>query len=264
MLKSRNPAFKVQAFDDYAAEYGTYAAEAARSTTMTVEGTALKTGMLLLLVVGAATFSWMKLADAVAAGGIEGAIPWIAGGAIGGLILCLATCFKPAWAPYTSPVYAVCEGLFLGGLSAMVETIPMFQGVVFQAVLLTVAIAFCMLICYTTGIIKATEKFKAGVTAAIGGIMLVYLATWILGFFGIGIPFIHGTGIIGIGFCVFVVIVASLTLILDFDFIYQASLSGAPKPMEWYGAFGLLVTLVWLYLEVLDLLMRLAAIAGED
>ena len=177
------------------------------------------------------------------------------GGAIGGLIFALITCFKPTWAPITAPLYAAAEGLFIGAISAFAES--RFPGIVLQAVGLTFGTLFALLGAYRSGLIKATENFKLGVCAATGGIMMIYLATFILGMFGVHIPFIHGSGLFGIGFSAFVVVIAALNLVLDFDFIENASDHGAPKYMEWVGAFGLMVTLVWLYIEILHLLMKL-------
>lgn len=177
------------------------------------------------------------------------------GGAIGGLVLALITVFKKTWAPVTAPLYALVEGFFLGAISAVYNA--QFGGIVMQAVMLTFGILFALLFAYRSGLIKATENFKLGVVAATGGIALVYLASIALGFFGIKIPLIHESGLVGIGFSLFVVVIASLNLVLDFDFIESGVEQGAPKYMEWYGAFGLMVTLVWLYLELLRLLSKL-------
>jgi uncharacterized YccA/Bax inhibitor family protein len=149
------------------------------------------------------------------------------------------------------------EGFVLGGVSATVESIPRFQGIAIEAVALTFGTLFCMLLAYRSGLIRATEKFKVGVFAATGAIGLFYLVTMVLGFFHVQVPLVYGSGIIGIGFSLVVVVIAALNLILDFDFIEQGAMRGAPKYMEWYGAFGLMVTLVWLYLEILRLLTKL-------
>jgi uncharacterized YccA/Bax inhibitor family protein len=177
------------------------------------------------------------------------------GGAIGGLVLALITVFKKTWSPVTAPLYALVEGFFLGAISAVYNA--KFDGIVMQAVMLTFGIMFALLFAYRSGLIKATENFKLGVVAATGGIALVYLASIVLGFFGINIPMIHEAGWVGIAFSLFVVAIASLNLVLDFDFIETGVEQGAPKYMEWYGAFGLMVTLVWLYLELLRLLSKL-------
>ncbi len=182
-------------------------------------------------------------------------MPWVIGGAIGGLIVALVTVFKKTWAGITSPVYALLEGLFLGGISAIFEA--QYPGIVIQAVALTFGTLFSLLLAYKSRLIKVTENFKLGVAAATGSIFLIYLANMLLGFFGIHMPFIHESGIIGIGFSLVVVVIAALNLVLDFDFIENGAASGAPKYMEWYAAFGLMVTLIWLYLEMLRLLAKL-------
>ena len=182
-------------------------------------------------------------------------VPWMIGSAIGGFVLALITVFKKTAAPITAPLYALVEGVFLGVLSAMFEIL--YPGIVFQAVTLTFGTLLALLLAYKTGFIKATENFKLGVIAATGGIAIIYLATFVLGFFGINIPFIHGSGTFGIAFSVFVVIIAALNLVLDFDFIESGAERGAPSYMEWYAAFGLLVTLIWLYIEILRLLSKL-------
>jgi len=216
---------------------------------MTLNGTVNKTGILLFLVVFAAGFTWrqFKLDQNVSG--------WIIGGLVAGLILALITVFKKEWAPVTAPLYAVAEGLFLGALSAYYNA--QFQGIVFQAITLTFGTLFALLFVYRAGLIRVTENFRLGIVAATGGIFLVYLVTMVLGFFGVTVPFIHQSGIIGIGFSLFVVVIAALNLVLDFDFIEKGVEHGAPKFMEWYGAFGLIVTLVWLYLEILRLLAKL-------
>lgn len=177
------------------------------------------------------------------------------GGLIAGLILALITSFKAVWSPVTAPLYAAAEGCFLGGLSAFFEA--RYPGIAIQAILLTCGTFLALLAVYSMRVIKVTENFKMGVLAATGGVFLVYLASWILSFFGIQIPFIHESGLIGIGFSVFVVVLAALNLVLDFDFIENGCQQGAPKYMEWYASFGLLVTLVWLYVEILRLLAKL-------
>jgi uncharacterized YccA/Bax inhibitor family protein len=221
---------------------------------MTLGGTVNKTGALLVLLVCGALWPWQRFFDSEGTGaqGIAGLMVF---GLVGGLVAMLVTMFKKTWAPVTTPVYAVCEGLLLGGLSAIFEA--RFPGIVIQAVALTMGVLLSLLAAYKTGMIKATENFKLGVFAATGGIGIIYLATMVLGFFGIRVPFIHESGLIGIGFSAFVVVIAALNLVLDFDFIEQGAAQGAPKYMEWYAAFGLLVTLVWLYIEVLRLLTKL-------
>ena len=217
---------------------------------MTIPGTINKTAFLLLLCLLPASFVWGRFFA-----GQTTVMPFVVAGAIGGLILALITAFKMQWAPITSPMYALLEGLFLGGVSAQFEM--QFPGIVIQAVALTLCVTASMLFMYRTGIIKPTEKIKAGIFAATGGVALIYVLSIIMGFFGVNFPFIHSTGPLGIGFSLVVIVIASLNLILDFDLIDQGAKQGAPKFMEWYGAFALMVTLVWLYIEILRLLSKL-------
>ena len=218
---------------------------------MTLRGTVSKTIFLALLVAVFGTISW-KTSLAV-----PGAAPlFMIGGGIAGLIICLATCWKQHWAPVSAPLYAIAEGLFLGAISLMYNSL--YNGIVLQAAMLTLGVLFGLLAAYQSRLIRATENLKLGIFAATAGIALVYLATIVLGIFGIQIPYIHGSGMIGIGFSVFVVVIAALNLVMDFDFIEQGAERGAPKYMEWYGAFGLMVTLIWLYVEILRLLAKLA------
>jgi len=248
-MRSGNPALKESTFLDLGS--GTVVSRAADGA-MTLNGTVNKTGLLLVLAVITAAFAWNQVE--VTAEGMTGGL-YVWGGLIGGFILAMVTVFKKEWAPVTAPMYALVEGLFLGGISAVFEA--RYPGIAFQAVLLTFGTLFALLFAYRSGLIKATENFKMGVVAATGGIALVYLATIVLGFFGVEIPMIHGNGIVGIGFSLFVVVIAALNLVLDFDFIETGVERGAPKYMEWYGAFGLMVTLVWLYIEFLRLLSKL-------
>lgn len=219
---------------------------------MTISGTVNKTGILLCLLWVAAIFTWEKT---FAAENPAALYPWLIGGSIAGLIIAMITIFKKTAAPITAPLYAVVEGLVLGVLSAFFEM--QFPGIVFQAVLLTFGVLFALLLAYKSGLIKATENFKLGIVAATGGIFVVYMLSMVLGFFGVSIPLIHESGLVGIGFSLFVVVIAALNLVLDFDFIESGAESGAPKYLEWYGAFGLLVTLIWLYIELLRLLSKL-------
>jgi uncharacterized YccA/Bax inhibitor family protein len=182
-------------------------------------------------------------------------MPWALGGAVVGLLTALAICFRHTWAPTLAPVYALTEGLFLGGVSASFEA--QYPGIVIQAVGGTFGTLAGLLLAYQSGLIRATENLKLGIVAATGGICLVYLISLVGGLFGFPVPFIHEAGPVGIGFSLFVVVVAALNLVLDFDFIEQAADRGAPKYLEWYGAFALMVTLVWLYMEILRLLSKL-------
>jgi uncharacterized YccA/Bax inhibitor family protein len=223
------------------------------STTMSINGTVNKAGLMLVLLVLGAAFTWSRFDGTPA--GAQAVLPWVAVGAIGGLILALITIFKKTWSPVTAPIYAVLEGLFLGGISAMFEL--RFPGIVMQAVMLTFGTLFALLVAYRSGLIKATENFKLGVVAATGAICLVYIADIVMGFFGKSFGFLHDSSWLSIGISAVVVIVAALNLVLDFDFIESGAEHGAPKYMEWYAAFGLMVTLVWLYLEMLRLLSKL-------
>jgi uncharacterized YccA/Bax inhibitor family protein len=177
------------------------------------------------------------------------------GGLIGGFICAMVTVFKKEWSPVTAPIYALLEGLALGGLSAVLDL--RYPGIAIQAVSLTFGTLFVLLLAYRSGLIQVTQKFRLGIVAATGGIMVFYLLEMVLGFFGIQFTSINGSGPIGIGFSLIVVAVAALNLVLDFDFIERGVNYGAPKYMEWYGAFGIMVTLVWLYLEILRLLSKL-------
>jgi len=219
---------------------------------MTINGTVNRTGILLCLLMFTAIYSWDRAYNAVNPGELY---PWLIGSGIAGFVVALITVFKKTAAPITAPIYAAIEGILLGILSAFYEM--QFPGLVFQAILLTFGTLFALLMAYRSGIIKATENFKLGVFAATGGIALIYLTTFILGIFGVSIPYIHGSGTIGILFSLFVVVIAALNLVLDFDFIERGAERGAPKYMEWYAAFGLLVTLIWLYIEMLRLLSKL-------
>ncbi len=239
-MRSANPALSARTFLDLPDTRG--------SEVMTVNGTVAKTGVLLILLTIAAAITWVL--GGTALGTLLGF-----GGLFAGLILAIATTFKKTWAPVTAPLYAIAEGLALGLISA--ATNAAYPGVVLQAVGLTFGILFSLLVAYRTGLIAATENFKLGVVAATGGIAMIYLVSLGLRLFGLNMPFIHETGPIGIGFSLFVVVLAALNLVLDFDFIEKGAEHRAPKYMEWYGAFGLMVTLVWLYLEILSLLRKL-------
>ncbi|WP_119717772.1 Bax inhibitor-1/YccA family protein [Cognatilysobacter tabacisoli] len=248
-MRTGNPALKESTFLDL----GTGAVVRRDGDAMTLNGTVHKTAVLLLLSVLTAAFAWSQVQ--FTADGPVGAGPYLWGGAIGGLVLALVTAFKKEWSPVTAPLYAIVEGFFLGAISAMYN--HLYDGIVMQAVLLTFGTMFALLFAYRSGLVRATENFKLGVVAATGGILLVYLATIVLGLFDIRIPMIHESGLVGIGFSLFVVVIAALNLVLDFDFIETGVDAGAPKYMEWYGAFGLMVTLVWLYVEFLRLLAKL-------
>ncbi|MBT2765829.1 Bax inhibitor-1/YccA family protein [Paenibacillus sp. ISL-20] len=218
--------------------------------TMTIGGTVNKSFMLLALLIGAAVVSWAMFFN-----GYD-VFPFMIGGAVGGLILVLIISFAPRTAPYLAPIYAVVEGLFLGALSANYESL--YYGITLQAALLTMCIFMGMLLAYKTGLIKASTGFKRGIFAATAGIALVYLLSFVLGMFGVAVPYLHDSTPIGIGISIVIIIIAALNFVLDFNFIEEGARQGAPKYMEWYGSFGLLVTLVWLYIEIVRLLAKLA------
>ena len=220
---------------------------------MTVQGTVNKTFILLAVLLATAMWTWSKTSDPASAGLLQ--IVFF-GSMIAGLILAIATSFKPKWSPISAPLYAACEGLFLGILSAYFET--RYPGIVVQAVGLTFAVTFAMLLGYKAGFLQATPGLRKGLMIAMGGIMIFYVVVMIAGFFGIHAPgFINGGGPLGIAFSLFVVGIASMSLILDFDIIESGSREGLEKYMEWYGAFALMVTLIWLYMEILRLLSKI-------
>jgi uncharacterized YccA/Bax inhibitor family protein len=244
MINSSNPALAPRVFEKWAAEPA--------STAMTVQGTVYKSLALVGLVTASFVWIWAK----VRMEGVEVAAPFMIGGFIGGLVLALVTCFAAKASPITAPLYALCKGLALGGLSALVEI--KFPGIVFQAVALTLGIFLSMLLLYTSRTIRATPAFTKGIMIATLGVMAVYLISFLMRMFGgVPIPYIHDGGAIGIGFSLVVIVLAALNFIIDFDLVEQGAASGAPKFMEWYAGFGLLVTLLWLYIEVLKLLIKL-------
>jgi len=243
-MKSGNPVLSEDVFSQWAAADR-------RATVMTIEGTAGKALILLMILIATAAIAWNQ---ALSGSGTTTILMF--GGLIGGLVLAIATVIKPAWSPVTAPLYAACEGLLLGAISSLFN--QRYQGIVAEAVGLTFGVTFVMLAIYVTRLIRVTPKLTVAIMAATGAVCLVYLATWILGFFGLAVPYIHQGGMIGIGFSVVVVGIAAFNLLLDFDMIERGAAAEAPKFMEWYGAFGLMVTLVWLYLEILRLLRKFA------
>lgn len=249
-MPGSSPAFNARTFERYA---GT-----AAGARMTVEGTINKTGFLLLCMVVPATWMWIQVMEA--AGSFAAPPPAVGlgliGGLIGGLVFALATAFKPTWAPVTAPLYAVCEGFLLGAISAQFEA--QLRGIVIQAVALTIGVLLTMLFLYRSRIIRVTDRFRTMVVAATGAIFLVYLATFLLSLAGVRVPYIHDGGTVGIVISLVVIGVAAMNLMLDFDFIEQGAAGGAPAFLEWYGAFALMVTLVWLYLRILRLLAMLS------
>jgi uncharacterized YccA/Bax inhibitor family protein len=236
-MNSGNPALSEKAFRNLARSYD--------QDVMTSEGAYTKTAILLAICIGAASFTMRP----------EG-MAYIWPGIIGGFILALVTIFKKEWSPVTAPLYAVFEGVALGAISFMYEA--QFPGIVTNAIFLTFSVMGIMLLVYRTGMIQVTPKLQKGIIVATGAICLVYLVNLVMMFFGKSIPMIHSAGPIGIGFSLVVVGIATFNLLLDFDFIEKkASEGSAPKYIEWYASFGLLVTLIWLYLELLRLLSKL-------
>ena len=250
--QSSNPVLSTKIFENAMAR--DYSAE-----KMTVAGTVNKIGLMLLIVVLTATYVWGIFYNAYdIESGMSAVMPYIIGGMIGGLILALVSIFKPEWTPVSAPLYAAFEGVFLGGISAYLESI--IGGIVIQAVGLTFGTLFALLFAYKAGFIQVTQKFRSGVIAATFGIFIFYMLSFVVSMFGVNFD-LFGNGLFGIGISLVIVIVAALNLVLDFDFIDKAAQSGAPKYMEWYGAFSLMVTLIWLYLEILRLL---ALLSGRD
>lgn len=241
-MRSGNPSLKTETFENFKG--------AATGRKMTIQGTVNKTFILLLLLLVTFVYSWNQFVNSP-----NSVLPLILIGAIGGLIAGLITVFVPKVSPFTAPIYALLEGLFLGAVSAQYEV--QYGGIVFQAVLITIGVLLSLLLVYKFGLIKVTQNFRLGVAAATGAIFLVYVISFIGGFFGFEIPFLHESSPIGIGISVIIIIIAALNLVLDFDFIESATNKQVPKYFEWYGAFGLLVTLVWLYLEILRLLSKI-------
>ena len=242
LFKTSNPALNEKTFEGRVAVAG---------EAMTLQGTVNKTGVLLLCVVITSAWTW-GIAHSQAPGA---ALPWMMGGLIGGLVFALATIFKKEWSPITAPVYALCEGLVLGGISALLER--SYPGIAIQAMGLTFGVTAVMLMLYRTGVLRATPKFTVGVVAATGGIVVVYMVDLVLGMFGRHVPLLNSSGPLGIGVSAVIVIIAALNLILDFDFVETGVHARAPKYMEWYGAFGIMVTLVWMYMEILRLLSKM-------
>ena len=240
-FRSGNPALNANTFASYASK---------GSQTMTIMGTVNKTALALLLLMTTALFTWNLPAGDPRASGLMGL------GFIGGFVLAIVTAFKHSWARFTVPLYALLQGLALGGLAKIFES--MYPGIVNQAVMLTFGTLGSLLLAYKSGLIKATENFKLGVFAATGGVVLLYIISFIMSFFGEGISLLspQNSSMMSIGLSLAIIVIASLNLVIDFDFIEEGAEKGAPKYMEWYGAFGLLVTLIWLYLEILRMLAK--------
>lgn len=256
-MRTSNPTLQENIFEQ--------SGSALQGQAMTIQGAVNKTFVLLGLLLVTAGWIWFKVmqpvevfgfeAEALASSNQQAVMPFVIGGMIGGIVFALVTIFKKEWAMYSAPAYALCQGLVLGGISVIFEM--MFPGIVMQAVALTFGTLFCLLMAYKSGLIRVTDKFRLGVVAATGAIALVYFVSIILGFFNVTVPFIHGTSLFSIGFSLFVVGIAAMNLVLDFDMIERGAAAGVPKYMEWYSAFGLMVTLIWLYMEILRLLSKL-------
>ncbi|QES90004.1 Bax inhibitor-1/YccA family protein [Rhizosphaericola mali] len=247
LFKSGNPALSDKIFQK--------SIETQDSGTMTVKGTMSKFGLLLFLVIAGAIYSW-NLYGAYRLDTMN-TLMWV--GAIGGFICAIVMSFKPQTAKYISPIYSLLEGLFLGGISVLVNAAlaKKAPNVIFQAIGLTFAVAIVMFFLYSFKIIKPTEKLKSTIISATLGVALFYGIAMILNLFHVNLPFMYNSSALGIGLSLLVIVIAAMNLILDFDMIDQGSAMGAPKFMEWYCAFGLMVTIVWLYVEILKLMIRL-------
>lgn len=251
ITRSSNPALSKAAFNPqtYAASY---------TEVMTLNGTINKSIAMLMLVVVGAMYTWKMFFGAVSIeAGSALVFRWMLIGGIGGFVFSLITIFKKSWAYITAPIYAILEGLFLGAISAFFEA--SYPGMVMQAVALTFGTLFVLLIGYRSGLIKVTQKLRSGIIAATGAVALVYFISIIFSLFGAGNLIINSNGMLGIGISLVIVVIAAMNLVLDFDFIAKGSEAGLPKFMEWYAAFGLMLTLIWLYIEILRLLSKFAS-----
>lgn len=253
-LKSGNPTLTEKIFNR------SMAAEQELNGTMTVRGAMTKFGFLLLMVLAGATYTWYLYMNAIDQTAV---MPYMWGGMLGGFVLALVIAFKPKWSGFLSPLYALLQGLFLGALSVIINEAfkESYPGIVMQAVGLTFCVAIAMFLLYNFRIIRPTQRFKSIIFAATAGIALFYLVMWVMSFFGAYPSFMSfgDNSLLGYGISFFIVAIAALNLIMDFESIEVGAEMGAPKYMEWYGAFGLLVTMVWLYIEILRLLSRFAS-----
>lgn len=245
LFKSGNPALTADTFDNL--ERVAYK----DNNVMTLQGTVNKSAILLIAVIVPGIYTWNLF---TATNDFSSIMPYFWTGTLGGLVLAFVIVFNKDWSPYLAPIYAVLQGLYLGGLSALVNS--KFPGIVMQALLLTFGIFAVLLVIYKLKIIKVTENFKLIVASATMGVALYYMVSLGLSFWGVQLPFIHQNDINGIIFSLFVVVLAAMNLVVDFDFIEQGAERRAPKYMEWYGAFGLMVTIIWLYIEILRLLAK--------
>ena len=246
-METSNPVLKENAF--------THARSFESGESMTIQGVVNKTFILFGILLASAAWVWSQMMQPAAGSNPSGVGIYILGGGIVGFVMAMVTCFKAELAKITAPIYALCEGLALGGISAIMEI--RYPGIATQAVALTLAALFSLLTLYKTGVIRATERFKSVIFVATMAIAVTYFAQFILGFFHRFVPVINTSSMGGIIFSFVVVGVAALNLIIDFDFIEQNAERRAEKYMEWYGAFALMVTLVWLYMEILRLLGKL-------
>lgn len=251
IFKSGNPTLSEKMFDK------SLQLDANLQGSMTVRGTMNKFGFMMLMLIGGASYNW-HLFESLKQDTMN---TLMIVGIIGGLITALAISFKPNWAGYLAPLYALLEGLFIGGISAILNAAfaEKYPGLIMQAVGLTFGVSLAMFLLYNFRIIKATERFKSIIFTATLGIGIFYLITLVLRLFGVNVSFVYDSSLLSIGISLFVVAIAALNLILDFDRIEQGAEMGAPKFMEWYGAFGLMVTIVWLYIEMLKLLSKLSS-----
>ena len=251
IFKSGNPTLTEKMFDK------SHEMAANNMGTMTVRGAINKFGFMMLMLIAGAAYNW-NLYEQLKQDTMH-ILMWV--GIIGGLISALAISFKPNWAPVLAPLYALLEGLFIGAISAIMNAAfaDSYPGLIMQAVGLTFGVALAMFLLYNFRVISATERFKSIVFTATLGIGIFYLITMVLRMFGVNVSFMYDSSLLSIGISLFVVGIAALNLIMDFDMIEQGAERGAPKFMEWYGAFGLMVTIVWLYIEMLKLLSKLSS-----
>ncbi len=251
IFKSGNPTLTQKMFDKGVS------LEASAQGTMSVRGAINKFGFLMLMVIAGAAYTWHLYGEYKQ----DTMTTLMIVGAIGGLISAFAISFKPNWAPFLAPAYGILQGFFIGGISVIMNAAfaKNYPGLIMQAVGLTFGVAIAMFLLYNFRIIKATEKFKSVIMTATLGIGIFYLITIVLRWFGVNVSFMYDSSMLSIGISLFVVAIAALNLILDFDMIEQGAERGAPKFMEWYGAFGLMVTIIWLYIEILKLLSKLSS-----
>lgn len=269
-MANGNPALNERVFEQQAAAagfdrppyVGAPSAPPIEVERMRLSGTMSASAILLALLCVAAWFGWQAVDVATTTNEAGKTVvqsvsipPWLWVAWVAGFIVAIVTVFKPPIARFTGPLYAVAEGVFVGAISKIFEV--QWDGIVLQAIGLTIGVFVMMLVLYATGTIRVTDKLRRGIIAATGAVCLVYLVSFIASLFGSGVPMIHDAGPVGIGFSLLVVGIASMNLLADFDLIERGVDAGAPRYMEWYAAFGLLITLIWLYLEILRLLSKL-------